>query len=419
MPGSVLPAARAYPSIPVPTSNPGSPHIFTESSNSLKHPIGPEYQFHANEGTYVLRDDFQLATPPPHPSESPPSNTNPLSTAVLPPVSGTKLSVVITSDKKAPPILYNLNTAIPNFSTYNIKEQDESRPSQDSIAKSSDIASQSLSNGSDLKAPAFGSTNILLHAATMHKDGAKRKKPKTNMMKTSSTFVSRVVSHESLSRRLNERDPDSMLVFANVNRAFQWLDVSTESNFKADHLTKILFTKAHILCHDFNKVTKGASHLDFVAGSSHSDLIWYEPFSVRYNRINKNGIINPSPVLDVQWIPGSEHLFLAAHKDGSLIVYDKEREDAAFVAEDVQMNGTTTSHEDGSTRLHVRKSINSKNQKTNPVACWKISDQKINSFAISPDCRHLAVASQDGFLRILDYLKEKYRHSNLSVLFMY
>ena len=187
-----------------------------------------------------------------------------------------------------------------------------------------------------------------------------------------------------------------------------------ESSFKADHLTKILFTKAHILCHDFNRVTKGASHLDFVAGSSHADLIWYEPFSVRYNRINKNGLINPSAVLDVKWIPGSENLFLAAHKDGSLVVYDKEREDAAFVPEARTTNGRISHEvEDEAPRLHIRKSINSTNQKTNPVASWKLSDQKINAFAISPDNRHLAVASQDGNLRIIDYLNEKYRLSTL------
>ena len=93
--------------------------------------------------------------------------------------------------------------------------------------------------------------------------------------------------------------------------------------------------------------------------------------------------------------------------DGILVVYDKERDDAAFVPEE---NGVSTEERDGMTNehksLHVNKSVNSRNQKTNPVASWKISNQRINAFAFSPDSRHLAVVSEDGSLRIIDYLKE-------------
>ena len=57
--------------------------------------------------------------------------------------------------------------------------------------------------------------------------------------------------------------------------------------------------------------------------------------------------------------------------------------------------------------LHINKSVNSKNQKTNPVSAWKLSTSRINELAFSPDRRHLAVVSEDGSLRIIDYLKEQ------------
>jgi catabolite repression protein CreC len=127
------------------------------------------------------------------------------------------------------------------------------------------------------------------------------------------------------------------------------------------------------------------------------------------------GIINGTPVSEIRWIPGSEHLFLAAHMDGSLVVYDKEKEDAIFSAgEDGGHQGN--SEADGtnginginhSSHIQVNKSVHSKNQKTNPVAVWKLSNQRINAFAFSPDHRHLAVVSEDGSLRIIDYLKEE------------
>lgn len=358
----------------------------------------------------MLRDDFQLATPPPHPSEAPVTSTNPLSTAIAPPTQGVKLTLVRTSASKAPPQLYNIDSAVnfrPNFSTFSIKEHEEPRVSHDSNSNESDAVSQPLSSSSNGKAPAFGANNSLLTAPSIGKDAAKRKKPKTNMMKTNSTFISRMVPHEILSRRLQERDPDGILCFANINRAIQWLDLTSDSHFKGEHLTKVLFTKAHMLCHNANELTKTPNHIDLVAGSSAGDIVWYEPFSQRYNRINKNGVINVSPVSDVKWIPGSENLFLASHHDGTLIVYDKERDDAAFVAEETtQINTEPSRDHSESAAFHVNKSVNSKNQKMNPVASWKISNQKISQMAFSPDCQHLAVVSNDGSLRIIDYLKE-------------
>ena len=119
------------------------------------------------------------------------------------------------------------------------------------------------------------------------------------------------------------------------------------------------------------------------------------------------GVINASPISSIRWIPGSENLFLASHTDGTLVVYDKEREDAAFSPEE---NGISTPEKNGDTgevrHLHINKSVNSKNQKSNPAASWKISNQRINAFAFSPDSRHLAVVSEDGSLRVIDYLRE-------------
>lgn len=118
------------------------------------------------------------------------------------------------------------------------------------------------------------------------------------------------------------------------------------------------------------------------------------------------GIINSSAVSDVKWLPNSESLFLAAHMDGTLAVYDKEKEDAAVAAEEAVDGVNVTNGSDPKTTLRIKKSVQSKNQKSNPVACWKVSNQKINNLALSPDGRHLAVVCEDGALRVVDFLKE-------------
>jgi WD40 repeat protein len=172
-----------------------------------------------------------------------------------------------------------------------------------------------------------------------------------------------------------------------------------------EYFTKILFTKGHALCHDVNQITKTASHLDIVLGFNTGDIIWYEPMSQKYSRLNKNGSISVAAVADICWMPSSENLFLTACMDGTLIIYDKEKEDAQFVPEESAEN--ITMNKDTVPRLQILKSVNSRNQKTNPVAYWKISNQKINAFAFSPSGRHLAVVSEDGCLRIIDIHKEQ------------
>jgi hypothetical protein len=385
-----------------------------ETNNTLTNPTGPEWQFLVGEGTYVLKEDLHLATPPPHPSEAPVINPNPLATTPQPATAGTKLSFIRLTARPPPPFQYKG----PMATTLSIPEHpNESRYSTEGGMSSEDGRGTSTSDapGTSLvigSAPAFGEGNALIAQAPM-KDINKRRKPKNNMTKSNSSFISRVITHESLSKRLTDRASDGLFVFANVNRAFQWIDLS--SPIKQDYLTKILYTKAHCLCHDANLVTKSASHIDVVMGFSTGEIIWWEPMSQRYTRLNKNGVINGTPVADIRWIPGSEHLFLAAHMDGSLVVYDKEKEDAPFIPEDegFSVNGSeaggapTTNGISQGSKMQLHKSVHSKNQKANPVAAWKLSNHRVNKFAFSPDNRHLAAVSEDGTLRIIDYLKEE------------
>ncbi|KAI8202677.1 putative catabolite repression protein creC [Colletotrichum sp. SAR 10_65] len=421
MNNSVLPPPPRYPSHSgaYGTLGPGiAPMI--ETNNILSNPEGPEYQFLVGEGTYVLKEDLHLATPPPHPSEAPVVNPNPLATNPQPATAGTKLSLISLDMRAAPPFFYKGSSATTLSLTGDIKEHpNEDRYSTEAGLSSDGGGGTSLSDAQPnsmtmiAAAPAFGDGNTALAPANT-KDAAKKKvpKPKNNMTKSNSSFISRVIVNESLAKKLQERPTDGVFAFANINRAFQWLDLSSAS--KADYLTKILFTKAHCLCHDVNTITKSISHIDVIMGFSTGEIIWWEPVSQRYTRLNKNGIINGTPVSEIRWIPGSESLFLAAHMDGSLVVYDKDKEDAQFSPEEeLAANGTpngegeATSNVNHNLKIQINKSIQSKNQKTNPVASWKLSNQRINAFAFSPDNRHLAVVSEDGSLRIIDYLKEE------------
>ncbi|KAM0202229.1 hypothetical protein ACHAPI_001414 [Fusarium lateritium] len=338
-----------------------------ETNNTLSNPTGPEWQFLVGEGTYTLKEDLHLATPPPHPSEATVPNPNPLSTLPQPASAGTSVSLIALDSRPAPNFLYNKlsSTTIalsgapssiqehPNEGRYSAEGGMTSEDGR--TGSTSDAQAASITIGS---APAFGEGNALL-AQVPNKDVNKKRKPKNNMTKSNSSFISRVIVNESLSKKLTERSNDGIFAFANINRAFQWLDMSSSSK----------------------------------------------------------GAINGTPVASIRWIPGSENLFLAAHMDGSLVVYDKEKEDAQFNPEEEAVNGhangasgESLDANNGGTHhntIRINKSVHSKNQKVNPVAAWKLSNHRINAFSFSPDNRHLAVVSEDGTLRIIDYLKEE------------
>ena len=128
--------------------------------------------------------------------------------------------------------MYKINTGSTrsNLGTYSITESEkESRDSYDFA--SNGITPQSLTPATPGKAPAFGGDNFLL-IPMGGKEGLKRRKPKSSLMKSSSTYMSRVMANEGLSKRLQDHDPEGLFVFGNVNRALNWLDLSAPSGSK-------------------------------------------------------------------------------------------------------------------------------------------------------------------------------------------
>ncbi len=177
----------------------------------------------------MLKEDLHLATPPPHPSEAPVANPNPLATAPQPATAGTRLTLLNLDVTPLAPTLYR-TTSRSDAAHGSIQEHpDETQSSTDPRESSSDagrLNSTEVIPPFISNAPAFGEGNALL-APVAQKDANKRRKPKNNMTKSNSSFISRVINHEAFNKRLQERARDGLFAFANINRAFQWLDLSS------------------------------------------------------------------------------------------------------------------------------------------------------------------------------------------------
>lgn len=201
-------------------------------------------------GTYVLRDDLHLSTPYLHPTETTATNPNGLTTTVHPPTAGTKLSLATIVPRKTRPYLSKSHSSssifpqIPAYAGQGESSRDDhvARPDsgdstvpQGSSGNSSIQLSTELTNGTagseNEAAPVFGQSNMLLAAPTS-KDPSKRRKPKNNIAKSNSSFISRVILHENLAKKLQERNPDGIYGFANINRAVQWLDFSSPNKVR-------------------------------------------------------------------------------------------------------------------------------------------------------------------------------------------
>lgn len=155
----------------------------------------PKESFIASEGIYTLREEVTLSVPPPHPSEPLIMQPNPIATNALPVTVGTQACIIPAGAPRQ-------------------------MPSPELGSNASILSGHSSSSDSGTAATAAGIYAPFTPAL-------KRKKPKNNIAKTNSSFVSRIITHESLQKRLMERKQDDVYAFVNVSRAFEWLDMTT------------------------------------------------------------------------------------------------------------------------------------------------------------------------------------------------
>ncbi|KAF4614829.1 hypothetical protein D9613_002721 [Agrocybe pediades] len=267
--------------------------------------------------------------------------------------------------------------------------------------------------------------------------GGKRKtvvRPKHNIRTTSSTFISRIQTAEGLTKLLQAKQGDVTFLFYNMAKSFVWIEAGSKAK---EPLSRITFA-AHPTCHDINMTTASPDRLDVIIGFSTGDLIWLDPINSRYGRLNKQGCISNSPCTSVRWVPSSSTLFLVSHADGTVIVYDKEREDGAFTPQDpnsppTEVNSFFPSLNDGSSQEwdptdnifvtmppwhpaasgagalpSAGKSEKDKERTAkNPVSHWRLSKRSVVDFVFSPDVKYVAAISEDGCLRVIDALAEQ------------
>ena len=97
----------------------------------------------------------------------------------------------------------------------------------------------------------------------------------------------------------------------------------------------------------------------------------------------------------IKWIPGSESMFITGHRSGCLYIWEVECKHKVHGTK-LQFVLTKDAQD---TKIYTCKS----KQKCQVLERWSVGHGSIYGMAFSPDCTHLAVVSQDGFLRVYNF----------------
>ncbi|BGP30078.1 hypothetical protein JCM10296v2_001830 [Rhodotorula toruloides] len=246
---------------------------------------------------------------------------------------------------------------------------------------------------------------------------------------------------------------DTIFGFQTLGRAVVWTEIGKG---KKDSLSRVIFANFPT-CIDANQHTASHTQVDVLIGFNSGDIVWMDPLTARYSRFNKSGCITSSAVTSILWLPPAppkspsspsidpsspstttrSNLFVTSHADGSVILWDKDKEDwSGFVPQPYPPLKSTSSPAtgqkenewplagagaatmgarkiaDGQEDMVVSKlpPTDRKGQSTakfNPVSHWRVSKKPINALAFSPDLALCAAAGEDGCLRIIDAVEEK------------
>lgn len=323
---------------------------------------------------------------------------------------------------------------------------DLNAPLQDSGAANTgagagEAGASNTNGGQQQQQPQFTPTTLFSPAMNGVKRRSTSARKMQNLRTTSSSFVTRLQTVEGLSKIIGHQSGDVTYAFYNASKSFIWTQIGQKLK---EPLARVSFS-AFITCHDVNKATASPDHIDVIIGFATGDIVWFDTITSRYARINKQSTTSTIPntthiaCTAIRWVPSSTNLFLASYADGTMVVYDRDREDGAFTPREPHgpevlpsplpspSNGGQKPNGHGALGLQEPTQPvqtdwdplhdifvtpnplgvgGSEKALRNPVSHWRVSKKKILDFAFSPDVRYVAVVGEDGCLRVIDALTE-------------
>lgn len=148
-------------------------------------------------------------------------------------------------------------------------------------------------------------------------------------------------------------------------------------------------------CHDINKLTISSDSVMLLVGFTGGQIQLVDPIRKEIGKLyNEERIIEKTKVTCIKWLPGSPNLFLVSHASGQMYLYSEDVTCGGLTPPSYQLFKQGTGFSVWTCKAKSTR---------NPLYRWIIGDGAINDFAFSPCSKYLAVVSQDGCLRVLNY----------------
>lgn len=233
-------------------------------------------------------------------------------------------------------------------------------------------------------------------AQPQQSSGTQRHKPKLSLLRNRASVVSMAVVFEGYTKRMLEGQSASV-AWVNMGRMLALMDLDVNAPSRSQQLSKILFSNTWPIVTALNRHTVSPSQIDLAVGLSNGEVLWIEAVSNRFSRMNKDGTLaSNAPVTAISWVPQSATIVAVGYGNGSVGIYDIEREDGAplasrNVAQDNSVSTATLKVIQSGTTPH----------KSNPVAFYNISNSQITALKFMGGST-LAVSSRDGYVRLID-----------------
>lgn len=160
-------------------------------------------------------------------------------------------------------------------------------------------------------------------------------------------------------------------------------------------LDKKVYKGTNPTCHDFNCISATPDSVGLLIGFSTGQIQLIDPIKKETNKLfNEERLIDKSRVTCLRWIPGSRCLFLAAHASGQLYVYNEE----------LPCGSTIPHYQPFKSGEGFAISTCKTKSTRNPLFRWLLgTGAAINEITFSPNGTQLAIAAQDGLLRVFHY----------------
>ncbi|KAK4883772.1 hypothetical protein RN001_000043 [Aquatica leii] len=160
-------------------------------------------------------------------------------------------------------------------------------------------------------------------------------------------------------------------------------------------LDKKVYKGTNPTCHDFNSLSATTESVNLLIGFSTGQIQLIDPIKKELNKLfNEERLIDKSRVTCLRWVPGSRCLFLAAHASGQLYVYNEE----------LPCGSTSPHYQPFKSGDGFTVSTCKTKSTRNPLFRWLLGNgAAINEITFSPNGTQLAIASQDGLLRVFHY----------------